>query len=173
MPGAKFDLKNENLENLYNQPICMHMSSKEAAIFAKYLIGLHYSAGDMLFTQGNHLDDHLFIILHGEVEVEAELERGVGKASHLVLQKRGGLVGILAFIDGRKHVASAQAKSDVRVALITRQDYAHFKVHHPEIATVILEYLIVASDNIACQFLNKYTESIGYIQSAVRPRSMA
>lgn len=172
MSGMQFDLNDEDKTVLYTFPICAHMSHEEAVIFVQHLAGLQYAAGETLFTQGSHLDDHLFIILDGEVEIAARLADLEVPGTSIISQKRGDVVGILSFIDGRKHVASARAKTDVRTAVITRQDYAHFKSRHPHVATCILEFLIVAADNIACQLMAKYIESLDYIRGAMRPRSM-
>lgn len=171
MPGARFELSTEDLKALNTFPICAEMSDSDKSTFARHLIGFKYSASEMLFTRNNHLYDHLFIILEGKVEIASQLAGSSDPETYFLSQQPGDTVGILSFIDGRKHVACAEAKKDMRTAVLTRQDYIHLKSNHPEVATHILEYLISATDDLACKLMIKYNESIAYMNEARRPRS--
>jgi len=60
-------------------------------------------------------------------------------------------------------MATAQATCPSRIAIITRKSYTHLKACHPNIATNLLQYLIIAADDLACQLMKRLSESQAYI----------
>ncbi len=173
MSISKYDLSSQDIDLISTFPICSDMTLEESTIFSKHLTGLEYTDGEVLFTQQSRMDDHLFIILEGEIKITIKLEEIGQNSATIVNQQQGNIAGILSFIDGRPHMASAQAITPARIAIITRKDYQHFKEHHPDIAANMLQYLIVAADDLACQLLKKLSESLAYIHGSTRPRTMA
>ena len=153
-----FNLSSEDILLISTFPICSEMTKEEIVTFSKHLTGIQFTHEERIFEQESKANDHLFIILGGEVYITTKLT-GLKKELSITNQRAGSIVGILSFIDGRSHKASAYAFSPVRTVIVTRDIYQHFKDNHPRIATKMLQYLIVSADDLACQFLNKLSAS--------------
>ena len=147
--------------------LCRDMDSDELNVLQKNLAVRSYSAGEMLFEQGSRDEDHLFIILEGHVNVLAALDQQ-GHSMIISTQLVGSVSGILSFIDGRPHNASAKAMCPVRVATLSRQNFEQLKESQPTVAAKLLQYLIVSADDMACLLMNKLSRSQSYI-NAVTP----
>ncbi len=158
-----FELSVTDIDDITLFPICSEMSSEDVKIFIRHLAGVEYQPGEVIFEQGNRENDHLFIILDGEVNITSTLAEFGGSSLTVNIQKSGDVAGILSFIDGRGHKASAEAITPVRTAIVSRKDYQHFKDYHPAIAANMLQYLIISADDLACQLLQKLSESQAYM----------
>ena len=158
-----FELSVKDIGDIALFPICSEMSSEDVKIFVRHLAGVEYPPGEIIFEQENKENDHLFIILDGEVKITSTLHDFGDSSLTVNIQKSGDVAGILSFIDGRGHKASAEAVSPVRAAIVSRKDYQHFKDYHPGIAAIMLQYLIVSADDLACQLLQKLSESQAYM----------
>jgi len=73
MSTDKYDLSDEEINLISTFRICEKMSPEESSTLGRHLSGLHVSAGDILFTQNSQKDDHLFILLKGEVKITIQL----------------------------------------------------------------------------------------------------
>ncbi len=171
MNQSPFSMSSEDLSLIAYFSICGKMSLEQVASFARHLKSQTYKTGEYIFEYNHQENDHLFIILEGEVNISANLD-SLGK--HSVTMRSlgcGKVIGILSFIDGRKHRFSAKASSPLRLAIITRKDFQHFKDKHPDISVLLLQYLIVAADDLACEMLNKATDSLEYIHGMSNQKS--
>jgi len=171
MNQSTFNLNSEDLSLIASFSICDEMSLEQIASFAGHLKSHTYKTGEYIFEYNHQENDHLFIILEGEVNISANLD---SLGSHPITMRSlhcGNITGILSFIDGRKHRVSAKASSPLRLAIITRKDFQHFKDKHPDISVLLLEYLIVAADDLACELLNKATDSLEYIHGMSNQKS--
>jgi len=139
------------------------MTSEDAKIFIRHLNGKEYEPEEEIFKQGEKSNDHLFILLEGFVKLSTRME-GLERTP-VALNNQGPLdvIGILSFIDGRQHWASAHAVTSVRAAIVTRDDFQHFKDYHPSVAASLLQYLIVIADDLACQLLSQLSETQAYM----------
>lgn len=161
-------MKNSNLTikdigHIATFPICVDMTSEDVKIFIRHLTGRKYEEGEEIFKQGEKAKDHLFILLEGFVKLSTSMENF--KSASVTLNNQGphDVIGILSFIDGRRHWASAHAETPLRVAIVTRDDYQHFIDYHPSVASSLLQYLIIAADDLACNLINQLSETQAYM----------
>ena len=160
------NLSIKDIGHIATFPICADMSSEDAKIFIRHLNGMEYEPEEEIFKQGETSNDHLFILLDGFVKLTTRMENF--ESTPVALNKQGphDVIGILSFIDGRQHWASAHAVTSVRAAIVTRDDYQHFKDYHPSVAASLLQYLIVIADDLACQLLIQLSETQAYVHGS-------
>ena len=164
-------LSKEDIGLISKFELCNNMDTEDLMVLAKHVSIKSYSSGEMLFHQASKENDHLFIILEGNLDIITALDE-FGRTMVISSQQAGAVAGILSFIDGRAHKASAKAMSPVRVAIISREDFEHFKDSHATVATKLLQYLIVSADDLACQLMNKLSRSQSYINGTSRSLSI-
>lgn len=160
-------ISQQEMELASSFSLCRDMDNDDLKVLQQHLSVKSYGQGEMLFHQGSKENDHLFIILEGHVHILAALDQQ-GHSMVISTQLAGGVSGILSFIDGRAHNASAKAMSPVKVATLSREKFAQLKEEHLAVAAKLLQYLIVSADDMACQLMNKLTRSQSYI-NAVTP----
>ncbi len=158
-----FNISVKDISAIASFPLCSAMTSEDIKIFVRHLVGVQYASGEVIFSQGQQENDNLYIVLEGKVAITATLEDLGNNAVAVSVQERGDVAGILSFIDGRPHKASAKAQTPVTMAIVSRQDYQHFKDFHPSIAANMLQYLIIAADDLVCELLRKLSESQAYM----------
>lgn len=101
------------------------------------------------------MNDHMFLILSGNAELSTKVDQGDQPRVLRINRGCGDTLGIMAFIDGRKHIASAKTYGDMRTAIMKRSDYARFKIEHPAIATKVIEYLVLEVNSIANHMMDQ------------------
>jgi len=158
-----FELGIKDIGLITSFPLCKEMTSEDVKIFIRHLVGMQYESDEVIFKQGQQTNDNLYIILTGKVAITTKLEEFDNNDFAIGIQEKGDVTGILSFIDGRPHKASAKASTPVNMAIVSRQDYQHFKDFHPSIAANMLQYLIISADNLACKLLQQLSESQAYM----------
>lgn len=74
-------------------------------------------AGEVIFREGD-IGDYAYIVEEGEVEISTVIE---GKPVILNILKQGIMFGELALVDGRTRSASAIARTDVLLTVVTKE----------------------------------------------------
>ncbi len=92
-----------------------------------------YTSGQAIFREGDP-GDALYGVLEGEVEIrhrEAVLE----------IVTPGGIFGEMALIDDKPRSATAVARTDCRVAFISRKRFAFLVQQTPNFALVVMRVM--------------------------------
>ncbi len=161
-------INREEMKLITTFDLCRDLDDVDLNVLQEHLYVASYAVGEMLFTQGSRENDHLFIILKGQVKIIAALNQS-GQSMVINSQHPGDVAGILSFIDGRVHNASAEVTAPTTVAMLSRQHYEQCRESHSDLATKLLQYLIVSADDMACQLMNKLARSQLYINESISP----
>ncbi|GAB6035722.1 hypothetical protein JCM15519_02810 [Fundidesulfovibrio butyratiphilus] len=89
---------------------------------AKYLCVRRFSAGDTIFHEGDN-EDSMAIILMGTVEISKRNTSPQAQAKQLVLLGPGRAFGEMALIQGPPRSATAKAKDDTTLLVLSRACY--------------------------------------------------
>ena len=92
-----------------------------------------FSAGSWLFHEGT-AGDLMYVLLEGEVEISV-------RGQVLCLAQPGDLLGEMALIDAKSRSASAQARTDCRVAALDEQRFLDLVARAPEFSLHVMSVL--------------------------------
>ena len=93
-----------------------------------------FSAGQLIFAEGQPDDDLMYAVLDGEVDI-------VRQQRVLETILPGGVFGEMALLDNQPRSASAIAKTDCRVAAITEKRFTLVVSQNPHFALQIMRLL--------------------------------
>lgn len=98
-----------------------YMDAEDWDIYKNYLEQVHYSAGDILYREGDQ-GDFLAYIVSGHLEA---LKKTEFLAKPVILAKffAGSVVGEMAFIDGSHRSVSIKVIEDADLLIFTRQSH--------------------------------------------------
>jgi CRP/FNR family transcriptional regulator len=120
---------------LSNTPLFSSLSQPEVQLLAKRTVRKIYSAGELLFSEGEPCNG-LNIISRGRVRIfKASVS---GREQVLAVQQPGESIAEIPVFDGGPYPASASAIEDVEIAFISRRDFQAFCLEHPEVALKVL-----------------------------------
>jgi CRP/FNR family transcriptional regulator len=120
---------------LSNTPLFSSLSQPEVQLLAKRTVRKIYSAGELLFSEGEPCNG-LNIISRGRVRIfKASVS---GREQVLAVQQPGESIAEIPVFDGGQYPASASAIEDVEIAFISRRDFQAFCLEHPEVALKVL-----------------------------------
>jgi len=114
----------------------MHFDRDELEKIAKYLSLHSYSSGQHIFKQGDR-QDYMAFIISGKVDILKESADSLEKV--VVTLSAGTHFGEMAFIDDEPRSASAVAKTDTELLVISRSNFQKIIEHHPQIAIKMLQ----------------------------------
>jgi len=92
-----------------------------------------FSAESWLFHEGTP-GDLMYVLLEGEVEISV-------RGQVLWLAQPGDLLGEMALIDAKSRSASAQARTDCRVAAVDEQRFLDMVARVPEFSLHVMSVL--------------------------------
>ncbi|MES2999354.1 MAG: cyclic nucleotide-binding domain-containing protein [Pseudomonadota bacterium] len=92
------------------------------------------AAGESIFREGDGADGRMYALLSGSVEL-------VRQGRVLELVSEGGVFGELALIDSLPRSATALAKSDAQVAVISEERFRELILRNPSFAVEIMRLL--------------------------------
>ena len=117
-------------DRLRKVPIFQGLSQKHLGQIAGLMTELDLKAGKTLTREGD-LGREFFIILEGEVEVTRD-----GEA--IATRTAGDYVGEIALLDSRPRTATVTAKTDVRLEVLDRREFANLVDSSADIASQIM-----------------------------------
>jgi CRP-like cAMP-binding protein len=102
--------------------IFRYMDAEDWGIYKSYLEQVRYTAGDILYREGDAGGDFLAYIVSGHLEALKETEF---LAKPVILAKffAGSVVGEMAFIDGSHRSVSIKVIEDSELLIFTRQSH--------------------------------------------------
>lgn len=103
------------------------------ALFAKTEDTKRFTAGSWLFHEGTP-GDVMYVLLEGEVDVSVRGET-------VTLAGPGDILGEMALIDSKARSASANAKTDCRVAVVDESRFLSMVQQTPEFSLHVMRVL--------------------------------
>jgi len=122
---------------LQQVPLFQGISRHQFGRLFQCLAMRNYETGDILFRQGD-VGRALFILESGEVEI---LQNGGGEKKCLATLKSGDYFGEMSLISEEPRMATAKAKSSVRVFLLYKTDIDKLILDAPRIGAAIMTHL--------------------------------
>lgn len=111
------------------------LSPEEVRLLALRFVRRHFSAGELLFSEGDPCRG-LYIIDSGRLRIFKS--SAGGREQVLAMEGPGSSVAELPVFDGGPYPASVSAVDDAQILFISRQDLRAFCLEHPEVALKML-----------------------------------
>lgn len=130
--------------NMLTAPAAMmQLTPEEAAVVVGYMRPQFIPMGTTFIHEGEREDvDFMLLVLDGEVTVENIVVSRTTPITVTVLGA-GSMHGELGLIDGRPRSASCTASTDVRCAILTRDDAKKLLDEHPRIGAKLMMAIAV------------------------------
>ena len=116
-------------------PLFSGLSPEEVRLLAARFVRRHFSAGELLFSEGDPCRG-LYIIDSGTLRIFKS--SASGREQVLAVEGPGSSVAELPVFDGGPYPASVSAVEDTQILFISRQDLRGFCLEHPEVALKML-----------------------------------
>lgn len=124
-----------SIENILKKiPLFEHISNSEYKNIAQKVSVVYFSLGEIIFKE-NMKADALFCIVAGEVDVLKVGEDGLVEV--LAVKKEGDFFGEMSMIDELPRSATIQAKTDVQLLKISRENFLDLLQKYSNISFVV------------------------------------
>ncbi|HLJ78233.1 MAG TPA: Crp/Fnr family transcriptional regulator [Acidobacteriaceae bacterium] len=123
------------VSSLASVPLFSGLSPEEVRLLAARFVRRHFSAGELLFSEGDPCRG-LYIIDSGRLRIFKS--SASGREQVLAVEGPGSSVAELPVFDGGSYPASVSAVDDAQILFISRQDLRAFCLEHPEVALKML-----------------------------------
>jgi len=112
---------------------------EEVNSLVKLMVPLVYGPGEVILKEGDtsHL---LMLILDGKVKVLKKVDQNNNKV--LAILEKGDIFGEMSFFDEGVHNASVVAHTEVRLLVLSKEDYDKFEEKNPKTAIKFLKKVI-------------------------------
>jgi CRP/FNR family transcriptional regulator, cyclic AMP receptor protein len=117
----------EKLAVVSSSPLFEMLSSAELAHLAELAERRRYTAGDVVFEEGE-LGDCLYLVARGEVEVTRRDGGGVSRL--LTVLTAPGFFGEMSLIDREDRSATVRARTEAELLRLTTEHLATFRQQH-------------------------------------------
>lgn len=121
--------------SLASVPLFSGLSPEEVRLLAARFVRRHFSAGELLFSEGDACRG-LYIIDSGRLRIFKS--SASGREQVLAVEGPGSSVAELPVFDGGPYPASVSAVDDAQILFVSRQDLRAFCLEHPEVALKML-----------------------------------
>jgi CRP/FNR family transcriptional regulator len=111
------------------------LSKEEVRLLAARFVRRHFSAGELLFSEGDPCRG-LYIIDSGKLRIFKSSVNG--REQVLAVEGPGSSVAELPVFDGGPYPASVSAVEDSQILFVSRQDLRAFCLEHPDVALKML-----------------------------------
>lgn len=108
----------------------------EITVFAKRAVVRHFSAGELLFSEGEPCAG-LYVIAAGRVRIFKT--SASGREQVLTIEGPGSSIAELPVFDGGPYPASASAADDAQMLFLSRSDFRACCLEHPEVSLKVLQ----------------------------------
>lgn len=117
-------------------PLFAALSDSEMEALLARTISRSYSAGELLFSEGEPCAG-LYLIVSGRVRIFKV--SASGREQVLAIEGPGGSIAELPVFDGEPYPASAAAVQASELLFVSRDDFRTMCLEHPEIALKVLQ----------------------------------
>ena len=146
--------------DLKTVPFFQELSEDELKKLAQVMEEKSFKKGEIVFSEGE-VGKALYLLVEGEVEVVKTM-KGWYKET-LAIFKKGRLFGELSFLSGRNHSALARATHDVRVYVLTKDQYDRFEKSDPVIAQKIMKVIALTLSTALQKMNERFLHMVNYI----------
>jgi len=150
-----------NIESLKRSDIASGLSEEEVQILASKIEVLILADKDIMISEG-HIDNRLFLIDHGRIEVTRNSQGG-GDGITLAILKDGDFAGEMGFIDGSIHSATLRAMGEARVLSLSRDALESLIDTHPHLVYKLMQTIIRVVHKLMTKMNQQYVEMNNYI----------
>jgi CRP-like cAMP-binding protein len=112
------------------------LDDREIAAFAERAVVRRFSAGDLLFSEGEPCAG-LYVVSAGRVRIFKT--SAAGREQVLTIEGPGNSVAELPVFDGGPYPASASAADEAQVLFVSRNDFRTCCLEHPEVSLKVLQ----------------------------------
>jgi CRP/FNR family transcriptional regulator len=120
---------------LQRAPLLSSLSPSELQLLAARTVRKKFSAGELLFSEGEPCNG-LHIISHGRVRIVKTSVNG--REQVLAVNVPGESIAEIPVFDGGPYPASAVAIEDAEIAFVSRREFNAYCLEHPEVALKVL-----------------------------------
>lgn len=120
---------------LQRAPLLSSLSPSELQLLAARTVRKKFSAGELLFSEGEPCNG-IHIISHGRVRIVKTSVNG--REQVLAVNVPGESIAEIPVFDGGPYPASAVAIEDAEIAFVSRRDFNAYCLEHPEVALKVL-----------------------------------
>ena len=110
----------------------------QVAVLAEYVVAYGAPKGSMIFQQGG-AGRYMCMLVGGEVDITMTDSSGAQKT--LATIKTGKPFGEMSLVDGEPRSATAVAKVDSKVLILTQDDFRTLSGDNPELGSLLLTKL--------------------------------
>jgi len=141
-------------------PFFRELSEEELKKLARVMEERTYKNGEIIFNEGE-IGKALYVLVEGEVEVVKTM-KGSYKET-LAIFKKGRLFGELSFLSGQNHSALARATQDVKVVVLTKDQYEQFEKSDPVIGQKIMKVIALTLSTALQKMNERFLHMVNYI----------
>jgi CRP/FNR family transcriptional regulator, cyclic AMP receptor protein len=141
-------------------PFFRELSEEELKKLAQVMEERTYKKGEIIFNEGE-TGKALYVLVEGEVEVVKTM-KGWYKET-LAIFKKGRLFGELSFLSGQNHSALARATQDVKVYVLTKDQYEQFEKSDPIIGQKIMKVIALTLSTALQKMNERFLHMVNYI----------
>lgn len=146
--------------DLKTVPFFQELSEDELKKLAQVMEEKSFKKGEIIFNEGE-VGKALYLLVEGEVEVVKTM-KGWYKET-LAIFKKGRLFGELSFLSGLNHSALARATHDVKVYVLTKDQYDRFEKSDPVIAQKIMKVIALTLSTALQKMNERFLHMVNYI----------
>jgi len=150
------------LDTLRISPITEELSEAEIEILSGLFEVQDFKSGDIIVKPGDHAQDNLYILAHGDIEVKI-LSGGDETIIHVL--KPGDLAGIITFVGGAASDISATlcAVGNTKVLSMARAGFEKLVNSHPMIVYKVMRGVVRNVHGIVRRVNTQSAELSNYI----------
>lgn len=112
------------------------LDDPEITVFAKRAVVRRFSAGELLFAEGEPCAG-LYVIAAGRIRIFKT--SASGREQVLTIEGPGSSIAELPVFDGGPYPASASAADDAQMLFLSRSDFRTCCLEHPEVSLKVLQ----------------------------------
>lgn len=129
------ETKTNHNQTLAKAAIFSGLSESELSFLAQHAVARHYSAGEIVFTEGEPCSG-MYVVESGHIRIFKS--SAGGREQVLSIDGPGGSVAELPVFDGGNYPASVAAVDDVTLLFVSKQDFQALCLAHPQVALKVL-----------------------------------
>jgi len=129
------EAKSSALGTLAKVALFSGLSESELTFLAQRAVTRHYSAGEVVFTEGEPCAG-LYVVESGHIRIFKSSSNG--REQVLNIDGPGSSVAELPVFDGGAYPASVTAMDEARLLFVSKQDFHALCLAHPQVALKVL-----------------------------------
>lgn len=121
---------------LTNSAFFGQFDNSEVSTITSFLPVFQVDAGDGVYVEGGRRAGYMCIVVEGSLDIVKDTEKGSSR--RIAVAKKGDTIGEMSLIDGMPHSATAIAREQVLLAVLTGEKLDYLCKEHPVIGIKLL-----------------------------------